>query len=84
MRHIALLTPDKVPRDDEFKFRDRANALVTKWHQILHENKPNGADNSGGGANGVVKSDGGAEHQESVVEGTAAMDLNGKTDQGVF
>lgn len=35
MRHIHLLEPGKVPRDDEFKFRDRANALVNKWRQIL-------------------------------------------------
>lgn len=41
MRHIAALTPDKVPRDEEFKFRARAKALVDKWHAILGANKPN-------------------------------------------
>lgn len=35
MRHIAALAPDKVPRDEEFKFRARAKALVDKWHAIL-------------------------------------------------
>lgn len=40
MRHIAALTPDKVPRDEEFKFRARAKALVDKWHAILGANKP--------------------------------------------
>ncbi|KAJ7620810.1 hypothetical protein DFH06DRAFT_1482421 [Mycena polygramma] len=39
MRHIHLLEPGKVPRDDEFKFRDRAKALVDKWHGILNANK---------------------------------------------
>ncbi|KAJ6456772.1 hypothetical protein C8R47DRAFT_1082303 [Mycena vitilis] len=39
MRHIHLLEPDRVPRDDEFKFRDRAKALVDKWHGILNANK---------------------------------------------
>ncbi|KAJ7269065.1 hypothetical protein C8J57DRAFT_1509278 [Mycena rebaudengoi] len=39
MRHIHLLEPHKVPRDDEFKFRDRAKALVDKWHAILNANK---------------------------------------------
>ncbi|KAJ6528505.1 hypothetical protein B0H19DRAFT_1385181 [Mycena capillaripes] len=39
MRHIHLLEPAKVPRDDEFKFRDRAKALVDKWHGILNANK---------------------------------------------
>ncbi|KIM69674.1 hypothetical protein SCLCIDRAFT_1208172 [Scleroderma citrinum Foug A] len=52
MRHIAALTPEKVPRDDEFHFRTRAKALVDKWHTILGSSKtteaggeavPNGA-----------------------------------------
>ena len=42
MRHIAALTPDKVPRDDEFKFRERANALVDKWHKIIGDVKEDG------------------------------------------
>ncbi|TBU24649.1 hypothetical protein BD311DRAFT_552860 [Dichomitus squalens] len=40
MRHIHVLSDDKVPRDDEFKFRERAKVLVDKWHDIL---KTNGA-----------------------------------------
>jgi len=52
MRHIAVLTEDKVPRDAEFHFRDRAKALVDKWHQILNANKPNGAESSAPMANG--------------------------------
>lgn len=52
MRHIAALTPDKVPRDEEFKFRARAKALVDKWHAILGANKPseNGGEISTNGA----------------------------------
>ncbi|KAJ7467250.1 hypothetical protein B0H11DRAFT_2234518 [Mycena galericulata] len=38
MRHINLLEAYKVPRDDEFKFRDRAKGLVDKWYQILKLN----------------------------------------------
>ncbi|EJD02697.1 Tudor/PWWP/MBT [Fomitiporia mediterranea MF3/22] len=41
MRHIAALEVDKVPRDDEFKFKDRAQALVNKWHNTVH--KQNGS-----------------------------------------
>ncbi|PFH53662.1 hypothetical protein AMATHDRAFT_900 [Amanita thiersii Skay4041] len=52
MRHIAALTSDKIPRDDEFKFRERAKALVDKWHQILNANKPNGAESVAPAANG--------------------------------
>ncbi|KAF9227163.1 hypothetical protein BS17DRAFT_450201 [Gyrodon lividus] len=46
MRHIAALSQEKVPRDEEFKFRVRAKALVDKWHAILGANKPteNGGD----------------------------------------
>lgn len=52
MRHIAALTPDKVPRDDQFKFRARAKALVDKWHAILGANKPseNGGETTANGA----------------------------------
>ncbi|KAG8214098.1 hypothetical protein J3R82DRAFT_10856 [Butyriboletus roseoflavus] len=52
MRHIAALTPDKVPRDEEFKFRARAKALVDKWHAILGANKPseNGGEITTNGA----------------------------------
>ncbi|KAJ7867819.1 hypothetical protein B0H13DRAFT_2670434 [Mycena leptocephala] len=38
MHHIHLLDAAKVPRDDEFHFRDRAKALVDKWHEILNSN----------------------------------------------
>lgn len=45
MRHIAALTPDKIPRNDEFDFQTRAQVLVDRWHEILSQNKPkNGAD----------------------------------------
>jgi hypothetical protein len=46
MRHIHLLEPGKVPRDDEYKFRDRAKALVDKWHGILNANKATEAENA--------------------------------------
>ncbi|KXN91181.1 PWWP domain-containing protein 1 [Leucoagaricus sp. SymC.cos] len=47
MRHIAVLDDDKVPRNDEYNFKNRADALVKKWQQILNANKPNGAASSG-------------------------------------
>ncbi|KAF8317047.1 hypothetical protein F5887DRAFT_1066632 [Amanita rubescens] len=56
MRHIAVLSEDKVPRDAEFKFRERAKALVDKWHQILNANKSNGAETVT--TNGAAKGDG--------------------------
>jgi hypothetical protein len=46
MRHIQSQGDGKIPRDDEFKFKDRAKALVEKWHQILNSNKPNGTSST--------------------------------------
>ena len=35
MRLIMLSPDDKVPRDPEFKFRERARALVNQWRGML-------------------------------------------------
>ncbi|THU87098.1 hypothetical protein K435DRAFT_354999 [Dendrothele bispora CBS 962.96] len=71
MRHITALDADRVPKDEEFKFRERAKTLVDKWHQILgpsSTNKTNGtgeatATNGPGEAkpNGVNGSEEGAK-----------------------
>ena len=45
MRHIAAQDDGKVPRDTEFKFKDRAQALVNKWHQTISPAKANGTTN---------------------------------------
>ncbi|KAI6002844.1 hypothetical protein EDD15DRAFT_2466365 [Pisolithus albus] len=58
MRHIAALSVEKVPRDEEFHFRTRAKALVEKWHTIVDAKKateggetaPNGASAEAGAA----------------------------------
>ncbi|KAJ7659476.1 hypothetical protein B0H17DRAFT_1096092 [Mycena rosella] len=63
MRHIHLLEPGKVPRDDEYNFRDRAKALVDKWHNILNANKT-GAAAAAGVAEGAVTGDGAAGEGE--------------------
>lgn len=41
MRHIQ--NRENIPRDEEFKFRDRARALVEKWQQQIPASKTNGA-----------------------------------------
>ncbi|KAF9492767.1 hypothetical protein BDN71DRAFT_1473528 [Pleurotus eryngii] len=48
MRHIAALDEGKVPRDAEFKFRDRAKDLVETWHHILNRTTTNGSGNTNG------------------------------------
>ncbi|KAF7289751.1 PWWP domain-containing protein [Mycena indigotica] len=55
MRHVNLLPEDRIPRDDEFKFRDRATALVAKWGVIL--NGATGAAGTDGHVNGAVNGD---------------------------
>ena len=44
MRHIAQLDPSKVQEDGKYKFRDRAQALMNKWHHILYTPKQNGSN----------------------------------------
>ncbi|KAF9050609.1 hypothetical protein BJ165DRAFT_1525828 [Panaeolus papilionaceus] len=46
MRHIAARSESDIPRDDEFKFRTRAKALVDRWHQILNTKAGGAANNS--------------------------------------
>ncbi|EPQ56881.1 Tudor/PWWP/MBT [Gloeophyllum trabeum ATCC 11539] len=47
MRHIHALKTEQVPRDDEFKFRERAKVLVDKWHEILDAKKEKPAGPNG-------------------------------------
>lgn len=88
MRHITLLPDDKVPRDDEFKFRDRAKALVDQWHQVLNANKPNGSESGAAGTtNGAPApkmEKNGATDEAGVTEAAAAINLNGKGSDGAY
>lgn len=81
MRHIAALPEEKVPRDAEFKFKDRARDLVEKWHLVLNANKP--TDSEGGGANGTTKNEAG-DKEDVVTKGTASINLNDKAEEGAF
>ena len=79
MRHIAALADEKVPRDNDFKFRGRAKSLVERWHQILNANKP-GPESPGevsGHLNGKLE---GKEEKmtDEVTQGTKNLELNGK------
>jgi hypothetical protein len=84
MRHIAALPLEKVPRDDEFKFRVRAKALVDKWHAILGANKPveNGGEATTNGAiadmapeTSVAKGASPVQNTTSAGDTTAAADM---------
>ncbi|EIW83102.1 hypothetical protein CONPUDRAFT_89090 [Coniophora puteana RWD-64-598 SS2] len=83
MRHIFALPPEKVPRDDEFKFRQRAKALVDKWHAILGGDKANengtksGANGTNGTpANGVAAADS-KPQSKAEAKANAASNANG-------
>ncbi|ESK85998.1 pwwp domain protein [Moniliophthora roreri MCA 2997] len=45
LRHIAALDPakDQIPRDEEFKFRERAIALVNKWNSLSQAGENGGS-----------------------------------------
>jgi len=52
MRHIAALPKEKIPCDDEFKFRTRATSMVDKWYAIVVASTRN-AKAAEGAVNGV-------------------------------
>ncbi len=99
MRHIHVLTDDKVPRDDEFKFRERAKVLVDKWHDIL---KANGASDAKPATNGSrkaadtedavtangkaneAKENGSKSGEDVVMKGDDASPVNGAADDSVL
>ncbi|KAF7360835.1 PWWP domain-containing protein [Mycena sanguinolenta] len=46
MRHIQRLDAEKVPRDAEFHFRERAKALADKWEEMFAKQNMLAADHS--------------------------------------
>ncbi|KAI0829763.1 hypothetical protein BC628DRAFT_1066217 [Trametes gibbosa] len=83
MRHIHALSTDKVPRDDEFKFRDRAKVLVDKWHEILKTNGPpeskpaaNGTRKAADAEDTAVPTNGNAENGTEAKTNGAAMEID--------
>lgn len=63
MKHITAKSDTEVPHNDEFKFKDRAQALVNKWHTL-------GGLNASGEVNGIKPGD--SEHKENgIVNGDA-------------
>ncbi|KAK7433763.1 hypothetical protein VKT23_020590 [Stygiomarasmius scandens] len=81
MRHITALDLEKVPKDDEFKFRERAKAPADKWHQILGPSPATKSTTNGGGdpATGEAKPVNG----DAVTKDVSMMDIpavNGDSD----
>lgn len=93
MRHIHALPEEKVPRDDEFKFRERAKALVDKWHDKAKANeiKTNGtrkaADVEDAGANGKADDttkENGDKAEADVPMHTEEAPANGAGDESML
>ncbi|KAI5121573.1 hypothetical protein M0805_000753 [Coniferiporia weirii] len=80
MRHIAALEDERVPRDEEFKFKDRAQALVNKWHTKINkvngsaEPKPMDVEKLSGAA------DGSAVPPSAATEESSKKDADGEAD----
>ncbi|KDQ07165.1 hypothetical protein BOTBODRAFT_60143 [Botryobasidium botryosum FD-172 SS1] len=70
MRKIAALPVSAVPRDDEFKFRERAASLVTLWQGVVYEKGDSAAVNGSG-----KKPDG-----QELSEKEKGGHVNGKAD----
>ncbi|KAF7790076.1 hypothetical protein EIP86_001026 [Pleurotus ostreatoroseus] len=70
MRHIHALPAEKAPRDDEYKFRERAKVLVDKWHDILNVSKANG--------DGTVRKPAANGKAHSEEAGAKGANANGK------
>ncbi|KAF5348117.1 hypothetical protein D9756_010760 [Leucocoprinus leucothites] len=81
MRHIAVLADEKVPRNAEFKFKERADALVKKWQQILNANKPaNGsAPATGSISAGPISAIPGSLVKEDTMISDTGADAGGST-----
>ena len=73
MRHIHVLSDEKVPRDAEVKFRERAKVLVDKWHDIL---KVNGASESGKPATNGARKPADSEDAAPIANGKEAKDAD--------
>jgi hypothetical protein len=75
MRHVTSKKDDEIPRDEEFKFKERAQSLVNKWSTILNASKgANGsAEESKATANGdAPEADAKANGAEDDAEMTTA------------
>lgn len=79
MRHIAALDVDKVPREDEFKFRERAQALVNKWHNTVNSQ---GGDQKAA-VNGSSKANGAPAPDTAGSEGIAPLTAGADGAAGV-
>jgi hypothetical protein len=78
MRHIAALSPEKIPRDSEFGFKDRAKVLVDRWQEVLNASKANGTEAGADAAHGTTTT----EANGNAEGGDKAMQVDGQSPAG--
>ena len=71
MRRIAALPVDKVPRDNEFRFKERSQALVTRWHTTLDKEKEKQHANGSAEAEKQPSTDAPTDETKKIVNGDA-------------
>lgn len=78
MRHIHALAPAKIPRNEEFHFRERAKVLVDKWGVLINPagGKTNGSKADTPVANGTTSTNG-----KKAKEAPAKEDAESKEDE---
>ncbi|KAF5365873.1 hypothetical protein D9757_011055 [Collybiopsis confluens] len=78
MRHITVLSDDKVPLDSQYHFRDRAKVLVEKWQQIINASRGEGPTTTNGGKAGLSSSNpnGSAPQDTGTQSPNGAGDVN--------
>ena len=79
MRHIAALEDEKVPRDNEFKFKERAQTLVAKWHNTFMK-QPNGTSEPNGDSAGDQQRDSNTQSPTQAPQSVAPPAAEQKMD----
>lgn len=87
MRHIHALGMNKIPRNDEFHFRERAKVLVDKWAVLINPTpgaKTNGDKADTPTANGTAAATNGKKATKNAApalkDDEDLMDQDGKAD----
>lgn len=77
----AILKLDEIPKEDEFKFKPRSQALLEKWNKILDGAAASDAKTGEAAANGEEKEEVAAKTSEPEVKADTAAPAEEKTNE---
>lgn len=77
----AILKLDEIPKEDEFKFKPRSQALLEKWNKILDGAAASDAKTGEAAANGEEKEEAVAKTNEPEVKADTAAPVEEKTNE---